>query len=32
MTALARIRFRYRVWKLRARCWVLRRLRKHQPE
>jgi hypothetical protein len=28
MTALARLRFRYRIWKIRALAWVWRRLRK----
>jgi hypothetical protein len=27
MTALARVRLRYRILKLRALCWLLRRLR-----
>jgi hypothetical protein len=30
MTALARIRLSYLTWKLRALCWVLRRLRAGQ--
>jgi hypothetical protein len=30
MTMLARIRLRYLTLKLRALCWVLRRLRRHQ--
>jgi hypothetical protein len=30
MTAIARIRLRYRTFKLRALCWVLRRLRAGQ--
>jgi hypothetical protein len=32
MTALDHIRIRYRILKLRALCWVLRRFRKHRPE
>jgi hypothetical protein len=32
MTQLACIRIRYLTLKLRALCWVLRRLRKHRPE